>query len=174
MQVSIAPSHLEEVSARHAAGQTVNLPAMAEALRDRLASRFGGLKEGVSVEVKPDGFRAGQVAPWTRAADGVWLYDDDGDGAEAADAMAEALCGDDLWEGEWDRAQVIVEAVNPYSGARVELDVADWTQGKLDGFAAVMSDESWEAADGDSPAEWLKSWAEIVGPEEAGRVLLGS
>ena len=71
-----------------------------------------------------------------------------------------------------------ITVTNPWTGHTFEKDVTDLTQQDLDAYAAVMSDDSREAAndkfsDG-TPGEWLAIWAEMVGSEEAGRIILGS
>ena len=70
-------------------------------------------------------------------------------------------------------------ATNPWSGCQVTVDVATLTQEQLDAYAVHMDDEEREAInDGfdhdPSPGEWLSAWAERVGPEKAGMVILGS
>jgi len=72
-----------------------------------------------------------------------------------------------------------ITVTNPWSGSTFEKDVTDLTQKELDAYATVMDDESREAAndkfeDGMTPGQWLAIWAEMVGSEEAGRVVLGS
>ncbi len=72
-----------------------------------------------------------------------------------------------------------ITITNPWTGHTFERDVTDLTQQDLDAYAAVMDDESREAAndkfeDGMTPGQWLAIWAEMVGSEEAGRVVLGS
>ncbi len=72
-----------------------------------------------------------------------------------------------------------ITVTNPWTGTTFDKDVTYLTQTDLDGYAAVMSDESREATndqveDGMTPGQWLAIWAEMVGSEEAGRVVLGS
>lgn len=67
---------------------------------------------------------------------------------------------------------------NPFSGSIGERDFADLTQAQLDAYAVLMDDSQREAIHSAfapcSPGEFLAAWAEAVGPEEAGRVILGS
>ena len=75
---------------------------------------------------------------------------------------------------------ITISITNPWSKALVERDISDLTQAQLDGYAQAMGDDSREEinARGDlldaSPAQWLAAWVELVGPEEAGRVIIGS
>lgn len=71
-----------------------------------------------------------------------------------------------------------IRITNPWSNVTVDHDITDLTQSKLDAYAALMDDELREELHSEfapcSPAEFLAAWVDRVGPDEAGRVILGS
>lgn len=76
-------------------------------------------------------------------------------------------------------AKITIHIANPWTGAWAERDITDLTQTQLDGYAGLMSDEDinavWDQLGPTaSAAAFLAAWVERVGPEEAGRVILGS
>ena len=72
-----------------------------------------------------------------------------------------------------------VEVINPWSGARVQVDVSELAQAQLDAYRLLIDDEeadrlqprgtAWRG-----PGDWLAAWAEAAGPQRAGLVILGS
>lgn len=74
-------------------------------------------------------------------------------------------------------AQQTVTIINPYSGATVDHDITDLTEDRLTALAEFMDEESREATHEAmapcTPAAFLANWVERVGPEAAGRVILG-
>lgn len=71
-----------------------------------------------------------------------------------------------------------IEIVNPWSSSFIEIDPADITEEDLDNYAQLMDDELREELHLElapcTPGEFLKAWADRVGPEEAGRIIKGS
>lgn len=69
-----------------------------------------------------------------------------------------------------------VTVANPWTNALVERDISGMTQGQLDAYLQLIDDETLYALEGvgETPAEWFYAYVAKVGPEEAGRVLLGS
>ena len=68
---------------------------------------------------------------------------------------------------------------NPWTHAIVERDITGLTQSQLDAYAQIIDDESRESINNGpawdaSPAGWLSAWVDHVGPDEAGRIILGS
>lgn len=71
--------------------------------------------------------------------------------------------------------KTIVTVTNPWTGALVERDVTDLSERQLAQVAAVINDEGCEQIDSVyTPAEFLAAYVALVGPDEAGRILLGS
>ncbi|MEY4908202.1 MAG: hypothetical protein RL260_1920 [Pseudomonadota bacterium] len=65
-----------------------------------------------------------------------------------------------------------ITLINPFSSATVERNTADID---AQAVAALLDDATLAALEGaDTDAEWLVSYVEYVGAEEAGRVILGS
>lgn len=72
-----------------------------------------------------------------------------------------------------------IEAINPWSGARVSVDVSDLSQAQLAAYRVLIDDAeadrlqprgtAWRG-----PGDWLATWAEVAGPQRAGLVILGS
>ena len=72
-----------------------------------------------------------------------------------------------------------IEAINPWSGALVSVDVSELTQAQLDAYRLLIDDAeadrlqprgtAWRG-----PGDWLAAWAEAAGPQRAGLVILGS
>jgi hypothetical protein len=71
-----------------------------------------------------------------------------------------------------------ITMVNPWSKAVVWIDPADVTDAKLDHVASLMDDDLREELHSQlapcSAGEFIAAWAERVGPEEAGKLFLGS
>lgn len=72
----------------------------------------------------------------------------------------------------------VVTLTNPYSHVTVQHDITDLTEAQLLHYAPLMDEEDREAIHDElapcSPAEFLAAWVERVGPDAAGRVILGS
>lgn len=65
-----------------------------------------------------------------------------------------------------------ISLINPFSLVAVECNTADIS---VQAVAALLDDATLAALEGaDTDAEWLASYVEYVGAEEAGRVILGS
>lgn len=65
-----------------------------------------------------------------------------------------------------------ITLINPFSGAAVERNTCDIS---VQAVACLLDDATLAALDGaDTDAEWLASYVEYVGAEDAGRVILGS
>ena len=64
--------------------------------------------------------------------------------------------------------------INPWSKAVVHREAAEFVS-NFDGFAQLIDENTIEAVNdevsSDDKAEWLATWAKLVGPEETGRVL---
>ncbi len=128
----------------------------------------------------------------TNAHSGVDLGTYEADSPEAAlDAMArdggyldytDACDAVPVQDGEIvvTQIRILVDLVNPVSGDRIQKDITGLTQELLDAYMATADNDSVEAisdrqwpADA-TPANWLAAWCALVGPETAGRVILGS
>lgn len=70
-----------------------------------------------------------------------------------------------------------IAVVSPWNDILQHRPVSEYLD-RYDAFVQLIDDETItkvnDKADTDSPAVWLKTWADMVGPAEAGRVLLGS
>ena len=79
---------------------------------------------------------------------------------------------------EIEMSNITISVTNPFSGAYVTRDITHLSQDALDAYAQLMDDELREALHSRlapcSPAEFLAAWVDEVGPDEAGRVVLGS
>jgi hypothetical protein len=75
-------------------------------------------------------------------------------------------------------AGTTIQIINPWSGAVVNHDITGLTEAQLDAYAQVMDDEIREALHSSlapcKPEEFLAAYVERVGPEEGGRIVLGS
>lgn len=71
-----------------------------------------------------------------------------------------------------------ITVTNPWTGKTFNLDITGLSQEKLDAYALLMDDELRESIHDElapcEPEQFLAAWAEKVGSEEAGRVILGS
>lgn len=71
---------------------------------------------------------------------------------------------------------IIITLVNPWSGVTVERDITDLTQDQLDAYP--LDEDACESLHRRlapcAPATFLAAYVEEVGPEAAGRVILGS
>lgn len=70
----------------------------------------------------------------------------------------------------------IITITNPFSGAVIEQDISDLTQEQLEAFPLeerICNELHAEIAPC-TPGEFLAAYADRVGPEEAGRLILGS
>lgn len=99
-----------------------------------------------------------------------------GDAVAAEDAARAQLL--QLEAAELEAETHTVALLNPWSRATVYKDISALTQAELDAYARHMDDDLREALTGElapcSPPQFLAAWVERVGPEEAGRVILGS
>jgi len=69
-----------------------------------------------------------------------------------------------------------IKTTNPWSGETVYRDITDITQDQMDAYMSCMDDATkydLEGA-GETPAETLSCFVDLVGPEEAGRVIIGA
>jgi len=76
---------------------------------------------------------------------------------------------------EYDIATDTFFVTNPWTHEKAEISEAEVTQEKLDFLATLMDDEIREAIHNSkdcptTPGAFFKKYAEIVGPEEAGRI----
>jgi hypothetical protein len=65
---------------------------------------------------------------------------------------------------------------NPWTKEVFDYDITGLTHDQLDAYVQLMDDEDLcelESISG-TPESWLKMFADYVGPEEAGRIVLGS
>ena len=70
-----------------------------------------------------------------------------------------------------------LDLIHPVTGGWVTRDISELTEHELDAYARLMETELREVLHGEgyaSPPEFLAAWARRVGPEAAGRVILGS
>lgn len=70
-----------------------------------------------------------------------------------------------------------LDLIHPVTGGWVTRDISELTEHELDAYALLMDAELREVLHGEghaSPPEFLAAWARRVGPEAAGRVILGS
>jgi hypothetical protein len=76
------------------------------------------------------------------------------------------------------REKVVITVTNPVTGQLVEMDVTTLTDDELDAYAQLMDDDIIEdlhsARDWESPAQFLAAYVDRVGPDAAGRIILGS
>lgn len=67
---------------------------------------------------------------------------------------------------------------NPHNGATFERDITGLTEAELDAYAMLMDDDLREALHADlapcTPEAFLAAYADRVGPEAAGMIVLGS
>lgn len=83
---------------------------------------------------------------------------------------------------QWSRKDKIRVIVNPWTGAEVEFDCSEVTKDQVTHYANLMSEEEIERVNDrleeidewDSASEALAAWIDIVGPDRAGHVILGS
>ena len=63
-----------------------------------------------------------------------------------------------------------IYVINPWSRVRVAIDPAEVTQEKLDGMVLErgVCEEIHREGDADTPGEFFRRYAELVGPEAAG------
>ena len=64
-----------------------------------------------------------------------------------------------------------VTLINPFSGAEVVRDIADIN---AQAIAVMLDDDTIGMLDETTDVEWIAHYVELVGPVEAGRVILGS
>ena len=70
-------------------------------------------------------------------------------------------------------SQTTITIVNPFSGAIVERDAAEYDQDSCDLFASRMDDEEMYLCEGgDSSAEWIVGMVERLGAKRAGQIIL--
>jgi hypothetical protein len=71
---------------------------------------------------------------------------------------------------------IVIELVNPWTGALVEMDITEITQVQLDAYPLDedICNELANKMAPCSPAEFLQAYVDRVGPEEAGIVIIGS
>lgn len=108
--------------------------------------------------------------PGVRAENGRLTFPDD----ETA-----RLCGDigEAWSAEL-AENTAIHVTNPFGGAWVAFDRAAITQDQLDAWAPMMGDELREelhsALAPCTPGDFVAAWVDRVGPDEAGRVMVGA
>lgn len=76
------------------------------------------------------------------------------------------------------REKVVITVTNPATGQPVEMDITTITEDDLDAYAQLMDDDIREdlhsARDWESPAKFLAAYVDRFGPDDAGRIILGS
>ncbi|TCP06549.1 hypothetical protein [Caldimonas thermodepolymerans] len=76
------------------------------------------------------------------------------------------------------REKVVITVTNPATGQLVEVDITTLTDEELDAYALLMDDDIREdlhsAREWESPAKFLAAYVSRVGPDDAGRIILGS
>lgn len=67
----------------------------------------------------------------------------------------------------------MITITNPWSGASVECDEAEFSQADTDLFVTRLSDdEAYQCEGGDTPGEWVAHMVEQLGDKRAGAVIL--
>ena len=75
-------------------------------------------------------------------------------------------------------SQILITITNPWTGTLVERDITDLSERQLAQWAELMDDELREQLCSElapcSPVEFLAAYVDRVGPDVAGRLILGS
>jgi hypothetical protein len=71
-----------------------------------------------------------------------------------------------------------IRLTNPWTGALVDLDISDLSAHQFDRWVALMDDDVCEQIHKEmapcTPAEFVAAYVDRVGPDAAGRIILGS
>ena len=75
-------------------------------------------------------------------------------------------------------SKTYVTITNPWTGALVGRDISDLSTHQLDSWVALMDDDVCEQIANEmapcTPAEFVAAYVDRVGPDAAGRIILGS